>query len=129
MLIQGYHPHKLSYDRKLRSIAEQFRDNATEAEQLLWKSLKGKRLGYKFRRQHPLHGFIVDFYCYELMLVIELDGPIHQDQKERDSLRDITLSHHGFKTLRFSNEIVLTELHSVIKKIFDHTSSTSPFPA
>lgn len=114
MLIQGYHPKKISYDRKLRVIAENLRVRETPAEALLWKSLKGKKLGYKFRRQHPLHGFIVDFYCYELMLVIELDGSIHDGQKERDHLRNLELGKHGYTTLRFSNEEIFQDLPKVL---------------
>lgn len=117
MLIQGIYPPKIKYDRKLRAIAEQLRDKQTQTEVLLWKQFKGKRLGYKFRRQHPLHGFIVDFYCYELMLVVEIDGPVHEAQKDKDLLRDLALKKQGYRILRFSNLDVINNLSAVLNII------------
>jgi very-short-patch-repair endonuclease len=93
----------------------------TPSEKILWESLKGKSLGgHKFRRQHPVDKFIVDFYCHELKLVIELDGGIHDtlDQMEYDSGRTYELEEFGLKILRFKNELVLNDLSFVIQEIF-----------
>lgn len=116
-LVQGYYPKQIRKDKKLRSIAENLRLHETSAEAVLWKKLKGKKLGYKFRRQHPLHGFIVDFYCYELMLVIEVDGSIHDNQQDKDRLRDSALQQQGYRTLRIQNAEVMNDLSAVLQKI------------
>ena len=117
MRIYGNKPKQIRYDRKLRDIAIGFRDQPTSAEKILWQELKAKKLGYKFRRQHPLHRFIVDFYCYELMLVVEIDGSIHDDQKNRDVMRDKLLQKNGFIILRFTNDQVFYDLEKVVAKI------------
>lgn len=121
MLIQGYHPRQIKYDRKLRDIAVSFRDAPTPTEQILWQELKAKRLGYKFRRQHPLHGYIVDFYCYELMLVIEVDGPIHDQRIEHDKNKDEILNKNGYRVMRFKNDEIIYSLRSVVEKILSYT--------
>ena len=117
MLVQGYDPKQIRKDRKLRAIAENLRLRETAAEAVLWKRLKGKKLGYKFRRQHPLHGFIVDFYCYALMLVIEVDGSIHATQTDKDQLRDLTLQQQGYRILRIQNEEIIDDLPAVLHNI------------
>jgi len=117
MRIQGYYPKEITYDRKLREVAIGLRDNQTFAERILWQELRTKQLGYKFRRQHPLHGFIVDLYCYELMLVIEIDGPVHDILQIRDAMKDRILQQHGFTVLRFTNDQVLYLREEVMKKI------------
>ena len=117
MRIQGYYPKEITYDRKLREVAIGLRDNQTFAERVLWQELRTKQLGHKFRRQHPLHGFIVDFYCYELMLVIEIDGPVHDLLQIRDAMKDRILQQHGFTVLRFTNDQVLYLREEVMKKI------------
>ena len=120
MLIHQNSPKAVRYDRTLRSIAQRLRHELTSAENVLWKCLKGKKVGYKFRRQHTLHGFIVDFYCYELMLVIEVDGGVHEYQKDSDRLRDQTLKQNGYTTLRFGNEDVVLSLPIILEAILKH---------
>jgi very-short-patch-repair endonuclease len=110
---------------KLKPIARQMRTKPTEAENLLWQRLRAYHLsGFKFRRQHNVERFIVDFYCAKAKLVIEVDGPIHQYQGEEDSIRQEYLERQGLKVLRFSNDLVLSNIDDVIKKI----SSFLPHP-
>ncbi len=91
--------------------AQMLRRNMTEPEKLLWKKLKDNQLlGYKFRRQHPIDIFIVDFYCHKAKLVIEIDGKTHdkRDVQEYDTARTNTLINFGLKVIRFKNEKVLS---------------------
>ncbi len=77
----------IPYDPKLKQLARELRNKSTLAEVLLWKHLKGKQIqGYDFHRQKPLDQYIVDFFCSELMLAIEIDGDSH-DYKEREDQR------------------------------------------
>ncbi|HOA24696.1 MAG TPA: endonuclease domain-containing protein [Aggregatilineales bacterium] len=93
------HPH--SY-QQLREIARDLRSNQIPAERHLWKHLSQRqRLGFKFRRQHVIDRFIVDFYCAESALVIELDGGIHCLTEERDAARQEYLESLGLTVLRF----------------------------
>ena len=98
----------------ITQIARELRRNQTPEEDILWKYLRNRRLNkYKFLRQHPIiydkhslpPGFIVvDFYCAEKQLIVELDGSIHDFQKERDQLRDFIAINEGYKVLRIKNE-------------------------
>ena len=95
-------------------LARELRRNSTPAEKLLWSELRNRRLnGAKFLRQHPLiyeedrgrlHFFIADFYCSQHKLVIELDGKIHELQKDYDKERDLIISRMGLNIVRFKNE-------------------------
>jgi very-short-patch-repair endonuclease len=90
----------------------------TPAEKLLWKYLSDRGMvGVKFRRQHPIDRFIVDFYCSEHKLGIELDGGIHNNMKEHDLARQRILESKGIVILRFKNEEVFNSLDSVLKQI------------
>ena len=92
----------------------------TPAEAHLWERLRaGKLNGLHFRRQHPIANFILDFYCHQYHLGLEIDGEIHFqiDQKERDIGREIELKELGLKILRFSNRLVLTEPQEVLRII------------
>jgi len=73
--------------------------------------------GFKFRRQHPIGAFIVDFYCAKGKLVIEIDGPLHLDQKEYDEYRTEWLETNGFQVIRFTNRQVIDEVETVLKRI------------
>jgi very-short-patch-repair endonuclease len=78
----------IHYDKELRTRARNLRNNSTEAEIILWKYLRGKKIcGYKFTRQKPIHHYVVDFYCVRLGLAIEIDGEIHNNQIEHDNIR------------------------------------------
>ena len=90
----------------------------TLAEKILWEHLRAKRFnGLKFRRQQIIEGFIVDFYCHSLGLVIELDGEIHDKQKEYDIERDKILSSKQLTILRFTNQQVPEDVESVLNTI------------
>ena len=100
--------------------ARLLRNNMTAAEKTLWIYLQNKKFeGYKFRRQHPLHLFIVDFYCHELGLIIEVDGAYHEtkEQEEADEKRTELLKFQGLTVIRFTNDEVLADIDSVLTKI------------
>jgi len=91
----------------------------TEAESALWKYLKGNALGHKFLRQHIIGDYIVDFFCRDRQLVIEVDGGYHSErtQHEDDAVRQQWLEDMGYKVIRFSNEEVILNIESTIKTI------------
>lgn len=91
----------------------------TEAESLLWECLKGKALGVKFRRQHCIGDYIVDFVCLDSLLVVEVDGGYHdtEEQKKEDEIRTRALNKLGFRVIRFTNEEVLGEIDYVLEVI------------
>jgi very-short-patch-repair endonuclease len=100
--------------------AKELRKQMTPAEKILWEILKGKSVGgFKFRRQHPIKTFIVDFYCHELKLVIELDGEIHDqpDQVDYDLGRTYELEELGLKVIRFKNDQVINGVFKVLEEI------------
>ena len=99
------------------------RKSMTFSEKKLWSYLRKKQLnGIRFRRQHPISKFIVDFYCHSQKLVIEIDGSIHQQefQRERDENRTFELQEYGLKVIRFDNETVLNNISKVISEIEMH---------
>jgi very-short-patch-repair endonuclease len=99
-------------------LPTRFRQNPTDSEALLWESLRGRRCGgLKFRRQQPMGRFIVDFFCAERRLVIEVDGPIHLSQRERDRQRQALLETTGLRFLRFTSEQVIHDLPTVLEAI------------
>lgn len=94
----------------------------TSAETKLWNELKGNKIeGYKFRRQHPIHKFIADFYCHKLKLIIEVDGKYHErdNQALLDRERSKLLNYQGVEIIRFPNEEVLGNIEGVLEKIRD----------
>lgn len=94
------------------------RQYSTDAENRLWRYLRAKRLlGYKFRRQHLVHPYVVDFVCLEKKLIVELDGGQHTDRKSYDERRTGFLQSKGFKVLRFWNNVVLMETRNVLETI------------
>ncbi len=109
---------------KIRLLASEKRAEPTDAENQLWQHIRRKQLdGYKFRRQHGIDRFIVDFYCREANLVIEVDGLIHDQQIEEDQLRQQFLEALGLHVLRFTNEQVFKTIDAVIQSIRDFLSS------
>ena len=110
--------YKHKYQRRLKSHARGLRSNQSDAEKVMWFHLRGRRLkGYKFRRQYPLDNYILDFYCVEKNLAIELDGGQHADNVKYDRIRTKRLNELGIVVLRFWNNIVLTDLESVLGEI------------
>ena len=101
-------------------LAGDLRHRTTNAEKLLWKELRNRKVaGFRFRRQHPILEFIVDFFCYEASLVIELDGDVHLDaaQQERDIERTRLLISQGIRVIRFKNDEVERDIQKVICRI------------
>ncbi len=103
----------------LKKHADEHRDNPTEAESALWELLRGKSIGEKFRRQHIIGEYIVDFVCLKHQLVIEVDGGYHltPEQQEQDRLRTEELQKLGYREIRFTNEEVLFAPEAVVAKI------------
>jgi very-short-patch-repair endonuclease len=102
----------------MNAYARELRNNATEAERLLWKHLRRRQLhGMKFRRQRPIGRYVCDFECLEAALVVELDGSQHLAQVPYDANRDAFLRSAGFRVLRFWNGDVLCEIRAVVDTI------------
>ena len=117
---------------RLRSFAARLRGNQTDAEQKLWMRLRYRQIKeWKFRRQHPIGGFIVDFCCLEGMLIIELDGGQHVELEEADGERTKYLNSVGFRVLRFWNDDVLTKTDAVLEEILrvlENSDGLDPHP-
>jgi very-short-patch-repair endonuclease len=112
-------------DSKTLRTAAILRKNMTLAELILWKKLKDRKIfNTKFRKQHPINIFIVDFYCHEYKLAIEVDGDIHNDAivKEYDLGRTAVLNKFGIKVIRFNNDQILCDINYVITKIHQVTT-------
>ncbi|WP_236631264.1 type ISP restriction/modification enzyme [Chloroflexus sp. MS-G] len=114
----------------LKPLAREMRKEPTEAEDVLWQHLRGKQLGVRFRRQHAIDRFIVDFYARDPRLIIEVDGSIHETQEEYDAMRQAFLESLGYRVLRFTNEQVLQDIQgvlAVIRAVLEpHPLSPSP---
>ncbi len=115
----------LPYDKRLTALARENRSQPTPAESLLWqKVLRDKQFRqYKFLRQKPIGSCIVDFYCAELRLVIEIDGDSHADQIEYDAQRSRFLDGFGQHIVRYANRDVQNSLPCVYDDILTHLSS------
>ncbi|OIR18027.1 hypothetical protein GALL_13530 [mine drainage metagenome] len=112
-----HYPAKLPED--IRAYAREMRNRMTDAEALLWMMLRNRRIaGAKFRRQHPVGRYILDFYCDEKRLGIELDGGQHSEAVEYDKQRDSWLRVQGIQVLRFWNNQMLTETEVVLEVIY-----------
>ncbi len=99
-------------------IAREFRKNQTETEQIMWEELRSRKfLNLKFKRQYLIEGYIVDFYCSELKLAIEIDGLIHLRQIKEDKLRQQDIEEKGIRFIRFKNKEVLYNLKQVLNKL------------
>jgi very-short-patch-repair endonuclease len=113
-------PIKIFNRKELSDNRKYLRNNSTSAEASLWSLLKNRQLeGRKFRRQHSINNFIVDFYCHSDKIIIELDGNLHGDyiQIEKDTERDNLLTKAGYKVLRFENRFVFQEPEYIIEEI------------
>jgi very-short-patch-repair endonuclease len=97
--------------------AKELRRDMTPAEKILWQELRANKLGVHFRRQQVIAGFIVDFYCHRAALVVEVDGDIHDLQKEEDARREDVLREMGLTIIRFRNENVIKDLPAVVERI------------
>ena len=128
MFVRSTNPKEVTLQNTLQLLARQMRKNPTAAELLLWKRLKNRQLNdVKFRRQHPLFQFIIDFYCHEYKLIIEIDGPIHDFQLAKDHLRDQLFQQKGYTIIRFTNNEILNTIDNVISSIKEYiTNHPSP---
>ncbi|HLE72944.1 MAG TPA: endonuclease domain-containing protein [Anaerolineales bacterium] len=121
---------------QLIEVARRMRAEPTLAEQRLWHHLRELQLGgFKFRHQHIINRFIVDFYCPEVKLAIEVDGPVHKKQRLQDEECEAALRDLGYQVMRFSNEEVFMDLPTVLNRILSSCAEVflanhqqSPFP-
>lgn len=113
---------------KLFAYAQLLRNNPTPAENILWERLRQNQLGEKFRRQHPVKDFIVDFYCHKQKLIIEVDGSIHRipEVADLDKGREFELKELVLKIIRFTNEEIFNNLNDVIRQIKDEINPPTP---
>jgi very-short-patch-repair endonuclease len=134
-------PNKIiPYNPRLKQLARELRKNSTTAEIWLWQEIKGKALGVEFHRQVPMDEYIVDFYCHELMLAIEVDGDSHHDGEavEKDKTRQQRLESFGVHFIRFDDRDVkegmpwvldeLVEKIEILQKANALSPTTSPCP-
>ena len=111
----------------LLPLARTLRTNLTDAERLIWRHLRaGRFAGHKFKRQQPLGSYIVDFVCFEAMLIVELDGGQHADQVTEDAERSAWLESQGFRVLRFWNNDVLSNTEGVLERVLAALSPSPP---
>jgi len=120
--MQQYHDfvNKACYKNRSRDL----RNCSTTPEKMMWKMIRNKILGVKFRRQYNIGGYITDFYCHELKLIIEIDGSVHniEEIKRNDLKREYILKNLGYTILRYSNDDVVVNPSFIIanlKKIID----------
>jgi len=107
----------LPYDRHPRQRARDLRNHSTLSEVLLWQKLKGQTMGVEFHRQVPIDHYIVDFYCHELRLALEIDGSSHHDKPEADARRQENLERLGVQFLRFDDLNVKKRMAWVLTEI------------
>jgi very-short-patch-repair endonuclease len=114
---------KIYYNPKLKELARQLRNNATQAEIRLWQKLKRDQMyGYDFHRQKPIDEFIVDFFCNKLQLAVEVDGYSHEliEVYEKDFAKTKRLNELGVQVLRFSDHQVMNDIENVLRAIEDY---------
>ena len=112
----------LFYNTKLKRYSQTLRKNMTDAEKLLWSKLRKKQLkGYQFYRQRIIGNYIVDFYCAESKLIVEVDGGQHYEDEgdKKDRARDAYMKQLGMKVLRVSDRDVFKNIEGVVEKIYE----------
>ncbi len=115
----GEGTHKIPMPESVREFARKLRAEQSDTESLMWALLRDRRLGgAKFRRQHPVGPFVLDFYCHEANLAVELDGGQHTETIAKDEARTAFLKEKGISVLRFWNNEVLAETEAVLEKIW-----------
>jgi len=112
-----FQPRSTRLDKK--DSRRTLRQQATLAEDILWRFLRNSQLGFKFRRQFDIQSFIVDFYCHSLRLAIELDGWTHDGEKtkQRDNIKQQVLEKAGCKVIRFKNEEIYGDIEKTLNEI------------
>ena len=103
----------------VRDRAKALRNAQTPAEEILWDRIRRNRIGYRFRRQHAISHVILDFYCPELRLGIEVDGGIHRqpDVRAKDLYKEELIENYGITLLRFTNDLIAVNIDLVVEKI------------
>jgi very-short-patch-repair endonuclease len=116
--------------QKMTEVARQFRKEPTTSEEILWQAIRGRKLdGRRFRRQQPIGVFVVDFYCSAEKLIVEVDGAIHELQREHDQQRQELLESLGLKMVRVTSKQVETDIDSALALIRQfYTASDPPLP-
>ncbi len=110
----------ITYRPELKQLAKEFRNNPTTTEKILWEKLKRKRLlGYDFHRQKPIGYYVVDFFCPELLLAIEIDASVHDLEQTRikDELRQDSIEQFGVRFIRFKNYEIEKNVELVVREI------------
>ncbi|MFY0631623.1 MAG: DUF559 domain-containing protein [Flavobacteriaceae bacterium] len=122
---QKYMTARPSTYKLIKELQQERKKHTTDAELVLWEQLKTKKIGFKFRREHIIDTFIVDFVCLSKRLIIEVDGKYHQflKQQEADEMRTLILNELGFKVIRFTNEEVIGNIESVLEQISQELKS------
>ena len=121
------HRHKVK--PKILENARELRKSPTPFESKLWSKLKGGQLlGYKFRRQHPVGSYILDFFCANCNLIIEIDGESHNYNIEYDQRRTKWLVDSGYTLIRFSNKDIIDDFDNVLNQILATCHKISPNP-
>jgi len=119
----------IPYNHNLKELARKLRNDSTLGEVLLWNELKNKQMyGHDFHRQKPLLNYIVDLYCYELDLVIEIDGNYHnhEEKQESDLLRDQELGKYNLSIIRFTEQEVRKDMVNVLRVIESYILECDP---
>jgi very-short-patch-repair endonuclease len=107
--------------------ARQLRKRETRGEQILWQALRNRKAGgRKFRRQQPIGAFVVDFFCSSERLVVEIDGPIHNDLREADAERQAIIESTGVRFVRLSSELAASNVQEALRQIEAAFGSTMP---
>lgn len=121
----------IPYNPELVKLAKKLRNNMTLGEVALWREIKGKKLGVRFSRQIPIDRYIVDFYCKDLKLAIEVDGSVHfkEGQQEKDHIREERLESLGVTIIRFSDLDVKNNLSWVLEEIRNEIERIEPTPS
>ena len=124
-------PFHFNAHQKIFHNSKSLRQGQTKAEARLWKYVRNRKIaGKKIRRQHPVGSYIVDFYCHECLLVIEVDGFVHlvDDNPQYDAEREKQLENLGLRVIRFTNDQVLCNLELVLLEIRKHLENTIHLP-
>lgn len=122
-------PHYYQASQRIFDNAKLLRKETTPAEKLFWKIIRNRKiLGFKFRRQHPLRYYVADFYCHEALLVIELDGSIHnlEEIKRNDEEREKAITELGITVLRFTNDELFLEIEKTLERVESHLQKFKP---
>lgn len=117
----------IHYNNNLKHLASQLRNDSTQSEIRLWKYLKARQLGVRFIRQKPIGNYIVDFYCKELRLAIELDGLSHhyEETMRKDQEKETYLNELGIEVLRFEDKEVFGDIDNVMAILLDYIERES----